>query len=77
MSAELIALEGATFRSVPESLRRIADDLPQQPGSGLEAVLVVRGPGRELEVYGLGYADAGTSHLLLHAGMLKLANTLL
>ena len=81
MTAELISLDGATYRDVVTALRSIADDLEKEGCKGVEACLVVGANPAAGEhaprVFGLGYGDAGTSHLLLHAGQLKLALTLL
>jgi hypothetical protein len=65
------------FRDVPKTLRYIAERIEAGVyGEIGEAAFVLRGS-EGLEIFGLGGADAGTSHLLFTAAAHKLIRPLL
>ncbi len=79
MAAELkvVELYASNSRDSSATLRRIADDIDAGMfGSVRELALVLNGS--SVEVFGIGpEQDAGTTHLLLHAGAASMVRAVL
>lgn len=70
--ADLHVCSSIDKTTVAEELRTIADNIEAGlHGPVSEGVLVING--YRLEIHQLGLEDSGTTHLLLHAAMMKMA----
>lgn len=71
--AEVVPLFESNFRDVPATLRTIADEIENgEWGEVTDATFLLLGD--KLEIFGMGKnSDAGTTSLMLQAGLLRLA----
>lgn len=76
MVAEVVSIRDYTLRDIPAVLRKIADQIESGEFPNATACAVVVS-GEELDVCLAGdVSSPGDAHMLLHAGMLRLADSL-
>lgn len=76
MVAEVITLRTHTVKDVPATLREIASQIETGEYGQIESVALVAVGPDALDVCLCGKASSpGDAHIILHAGMLRLADT--
>lgn len=71
MTAKLYALPTGALQNIPEALRRVADQIEAgEFGEAKAAVVVLESD--DLDVFGIGTADASMSHYLLSCAQRRL-----
>lgn len=77
MVAEVVTLRDYTLRDVPSVLRKIAEQIESGEYGVVDKCAVVVLSDENLDVCLCGNAStAGDAHILLHAGMLRLADNM-
>ncbi len=77
MVAEVVKLRDYTLRDIPSVLRKIADQIEAGEFPGAESCALVVTAEDAIDVCLCGKASTpGDAHMILHAGMLKLADTI-
>lgn len=77
MVAEVVNLREYNLRDIPSVLRKIASQIETGDFPGAESCALVVAAPEAIEVCVCGEASSpGEAHMILHAGMLKLTDTL-
>lgn len=77
MVAEVITLRTHTLKDVPSVLREIAGQIESGDFGVIESVALVAVSAEDVDVCLCGKASSpGDAHMILHAGMIRLADTL-
>lgn len=77
MVAEVVSLRDYTLRDIPAVLRKIADQVESGEFPSAESCALVMVMEDGIDVFAFGEVSSpGDAHMILHAGMLRLADSL-